>query len=85
MPLLIEGSPNKPSSPGIGIEELDLPPIKESNLPLNEKLFLTSPSYNMLSTPQPYRNQAIVVACPPVDITSLVWRLKHLPRTRKVT
>lgn len=84
MPLLIEGSPNKASSPCIGIEELDLPPIKESNLPPNEKLFLTSPSYNMLSTPQPYGNQAIVVASPPVDIASFIYRLKHLPRMRKV-
>ncbi|KAJ8636722.1 hypothetical protein MRB53_010989 [Persea americana] len=49
-----------------------------------EELFSTSPCPDLYSTPAPIVPLAMVVAPSPATVESLVWRLKHLPRNRRV-
>ena len=57
---------------------------EDPNLVPLEQIFLTSLCLDIYSTLAPIVPFAIVVAPSPVTIESLVWRLKHLPRNRRV-
>ena len=54
------------------------------NLVSLEEIFSTSPCPDLLLTPTPIQTLEVVVAPSPATIESLVWRLKHLPRNRRV-
>ncbi|RWR76672.1 sentrin-specific protease 1-like protein [Cinnamomum micranthum f. kanehirae] len=90
-PLNIDDSPLNASPPKNHVEEPKLhdefvyaPPDEDvSNVPI-EDLFSTSPCPEVFTTPPPVQQRSIVVARSPATIESLVWRLKNLPRTRKV-
>ncbi|KAJ8644321.1 hypothetical protein MRB53_006069 [Persea americana] len=91
-PVNIDDSPLNASPPKNHVEEPKLhdqfvyitPLDKDvSNVPIKE-LFFTLPCPEMFTALLPVEQRAIVVTCSPATIESLVWRLKHLPRTRKV-
>ncbi|XXG86573.1 hypothetical protein AAC387_Pa11g1436 [Persea americana] len=91
-PLNIDDAPLNASPPKNHVEEPELhdqfvyvtPPDEDvSNVPI-EDLFSTLPCPKVFTTPPPVEQRSNVVARSPATIELLVWRLKHLPRTRKV-
>ncbi|KAJ8639864.1 hypothetical protein MRB53_016558 [Persea americana] len=73
----------EPSMQGY-LEALNISVDDDPNLVSLEEIFLTSLCPDIYSTLAPIVPLAIVVAPSPAIIESLVWRLKHLPRNRRV-
>ncbi|KAJ8622175.1 hypothetical protein MRB53_030704 [Persea americana] len=67
------------------VEGQHIPVDDDPHLVPLEDLFSTSPCSDLYSTPAPFVPLAMVVAPSPAIVESLVWRLKHLPRNKRVS
>ncbi|KAJ8619926.1 hypothetical protein MRB53_028455 [Persea americana] len=91
-PLMIDDSPIKPSSLKSRVEEPKIPVSLDPHILLDEdfnlipieELFSTLLCHEMYTTPPPNEERAIPTTPSPTTTESLVWRIKHLPKTQRV-
>ena len=91
-PLMIDDSPIKPSSLKSRVEEPKIPVSLDPHILLDEdfnlipieELFSTLLCHEMYTTPPPNEERAIPTTPSPTTTESLVWTIKHLPKTQRV-